>query len=169
MISRQPIVVGCGANLGDRLGTLRSALVELRRGAEIRDVSNLYETPPVGGPDQPDYLNGAILITSQLAPPELLDWLLEIERRFGRVRSVRNAPRTLDLDVLWAKDLVWQTPGLVIPHPRLSERAFALLPLLDVCPDASDPRSGLRYAELLPTLDRSNIRIAELAKNWNAL
>lgn len=139
------VVIGLGANLGDRLATLRDAKARIGTIASIVASSQLWETSPVGGPPQPDFLNGALLVAWDRSPIELLDALLAIEEEHGRVRDVRFGPRTLDLDVLWIDGLVVDEPRLVVPHPRLRERAFAVAPLLEVVPGAVDPRTGERY------------------------
>lgn len=109
-------------------------------------MSRLWETAPVGGPAQPDFLNGAVLVEAE-PTRELLAALQGIEAELGRRRvpGVQNAPRTLDIDVLLAEGVVSDDPVLTLPHPRLAERAFAVLPLLDVLPDAVDPSTGARY------------------------
>jgi 2-amino-4-hydroxy-6-hydroxymethyldihydropteridine diphosphokinase len=138
-------VVGFGANLGDRLATLRAARSELEAVAHVERTSHVYATAPVG-PPQPEYANAAALVVWDGAPGVLLEVLLGIERRLGRVRgSERFGPRTVDLDVLWIEGLSVDTGQLVVPHPRLKERAFALVPLLEVVPDARDPRTGDPY------------------------
>lgn len=138
-------VVGFGANLGDRLATLRAARRELEAVAHVERTSHVYATAPVG-PPQPEYANAAALVVWDGAPGVLLEVLLGIERRLGRVRgSERFGPRTVDLDVLWIEGLSVDTGQLVVPHPRLKERAFALVPLLEVVPDARDPRTGDPY------------------------
>lgn len=136
------VVIGLGSNLGDRIGQLRLAVAELEKTFEVRAQSAVYETLPVG-PPQPDYLNAAVRVLANCTPNALLDVLLGIERGMGRVRAreTRWGPRTLDLDVLWAARLVVSSESLTVPHPRLIERPFALLPLLDVAPDAIDPRT----------------------------
>ena len=139
-------VVGVGANLGDRLVTMRAAVRELARFTQVEKTSRVYATAPVGGPLQPEFLNAAVRVACEGAPLALLDALLEIEARFGRVRAERWGPRTLDLDVLWIEGLAVDDPRLEVPHPRLHERAFALVPLLEIAPDARDPRSGAVYA-----------------------
>ena len=145
------VVVGLGANLGDRLATMRQALRSLIC-AELTllATSAVYETPPAGGPPQPDYLNAAAALRARLPPQAVLERALSVERSLGRLRpdAVRWGPRTIDIDLLWASSGCIDEPGLVVPHPRLSERPFALLPLLDVVPDARDPLSGAGYAEL---------------------
>lgn len=159
-------VIGLGANLGERLQTLESALAALGRLGAIRAISAIYESEALG-PPQPDYLNAAVLLESALEPRPLLDELLSIERAHGRERLQRWGPRTLDLDLLYAADLVVDQPGLTIPHPELGRRAFALLPLLDVTPDARDPRSGSRYAELLGRLEVSEVRRLQTPPGWS--
>jgi 2-amino-4-hydroxy-6-hydroxymethyldihydropteridine diphosphokinase len=138
-------VVGFGANLGDRLATMRSALLAVGRVARVDATSHVYATAPVG-PPQPDYLNAAALVEWGGPPEALLAELLTIEASLGRVRDAeRFGPRTIDLDVLWIEWISMRSPRLVVPHPRLRERAFALVPLLEVAPDAADPVTGERY------------------------
>lgn len=137
--------IGLGANLGDRLATLREAKTRIGRIATILAGSAVWETEPVGGPPQADYLNAALLVEWRGAPVDLLDALSAIEVDLGRIRSVPNAPRTLDLDVLWIEGLAVDEPRLIVPHPRLRERAFALVPMLEVVPDATDPTTGKGY------------------------
>jgi 2-amino-4-hydroxy-6-hydroxymethyldihydropteridine diphosphokinase len=141
-VAARRAVVGLGANLGDRLGAMRAALGELRAVAHVERTSHVYATAPVG-PPQPEYLNAAALVTWEGTPEGLLETLLGIEAKLGRVRSgERFGPRTIDLDVLWIDGVVVDTPTLTVPHPRLKERAFALVPLLEVAPDARDPRGA---------------------------
>lgn len=132
-------VVGLGSNVGDRLATLRSAAAAIASIADVRGRSFVYETAPMGGVDQPDFLNAAVAIDYDGAPLALLDALQAIEAQHGRDRAKeqRWGPRTLDLDVLWIDGIVIAEPRLVVPHPRLHERAFALLPLHDVAPEAT--------------------------------
>lgn len=156
------VVIGVGANLGDRLATIAAAVQRLSQLPGVTSVhrSALFETEPVGGPPQPPFLNGAVLVelVSPVAPATIVEWLLAIERDLGRVRGpVRNAPRTLDLDLLWTDGPPSDEPSAIVPHPRLHERPFALAPLVDVAPDARDP-AGVLYAVHLQGLDRSGIR-----------
>jgi 2-amino-4-hydroxy-6-hydroxymethyldihydropteridine diphosphokinase len=137
-------VVGFGANLGDRLETMRSALGELAHAMRVEKTSHVYATAPVG-PPQPEYLNAAAVVHWEGSAEGLLDALLAIETKLGRVRRERFGPRTVDLDVLWIDGLAVEGAKLVVPHPRLKERAFAMVPLLEVVPDACDPRTGERY------------------------
>ena len=120
-------VVGFGANLGDRLATMRAALAALARVAHVEGTSHVYATAPVG-PPQPEYLNAAALVAWEGTAEGLLDALLAIEAKLGRVRAERFGPRTVDLDVLWIEGLAAEGARLVVPHPRLRERAFAVVP-----------------------------------------
>jgi 2-amino-4-hydroxy-6-hydroxymethyldihydropteridine diphosphokinase len=146
------VVVGLGANLGDRLATMRAAVRELGRVATVAATSRVYETAPVG-PAQPSFLNAAVLLSSwEGAPADWLRELLAIETRLGRVRAERWGPRTIDLDLLWAEGVAVEGPQLTVPHPRLRERAFALIPLLEVAPAARDPGTGEAYAKIASLL-----------------
>jgi len=146
------VVIGLGSNLGNRAGTIASAIERLGADPAVRVVatSPLYESEPAGGPPQGDYLNAAVLIETDLSGREILDRALAVERSLGRVRPAPVAwgPRTIDLDVLWIEGEVIAEPDLDVPHPRLYERPFALRPLLDVAPDARDPRSGAPLAAM---------------------
>lgn len=159
-------VVGLGANLGDRRATLRSAVQALSRVGTVRAVSGLYESPAVG-PPQPDYLNAAVLLESMLVPPQLLALLLEIERGHGRERRERWGARTLDLDLLHSPDLSLTAPELTLPHPELTRRPFALRPLLDVLPDASEPASGAPFRASLESLRDTATRLVERSERWD--
>lgn len=163
---RRSYVVGLGANLGDRRATLISAVLALQAHGIVQAVSDLYESAAVG-PPQPDYLNAAVLLDSALAPGELLPELLAIERAHGRERRERWGPRTLDLDLLYSPALLLNEAALTLPHPELTRRAFALQPLLDVAPSASDPRSEARYADLIAGLGRQGLRRLETGVSWD--
>ena len=158
-------VIGLGANLGDRLLTLRAAVAGLAQHGTVLAVSDLYETDPIG-PAQPDFLNAAVLLESDLGAVPLLQALLRLERAHGRERRERWGARTLDLDLLFSPDLVLSTPELTLPHPELTRRAFALVPLVDVAKDARDPSSGVSYEELLARLPRDGVRRFETSANW---
>lgn len=147
-------VVGLGSNLGDREAFLRRAIraIGALSGAHLRGCSQFRETAPVGGPPQPPYLNGAVLLEIPGSPVDLLRNLLKIERDEGRARRERWGPRTLDLDLLFSPDLIVDHPELTLPHPRLRERRFALEPLVEVAPWAQDPRTGEPYQEALTAL-----------------
>jgi 2-amino-4-hydroxy-6-hydroxymethyldihydropteridine diphosphokinase len=149
-------VIGLGANLGDRRATLASAARELEAFGRLLARSSLYETEPVG-PPQPRYLNAAVLLRTELGPEPLLSVLLDVEKRLGRVRRERWGPRAIDLDILWLDGTVHRSPTLVVPHPSLRERPFALRPLLDVAPGARDPADGIAYEAVLVSLDASGV------------
>ena len=137
--------VGLGANLGDREAILRAAVDALgaEEGIEIVAVSTLRDTDPVGVGEQPRFLNGVAEVDTTLAARELLDRLLAVEQRFGRVRVPgEHGPRTLDLDLLLYDDEELDEPGLTVPHPRLHERGFVLEPLAELAPGLSVPGRG---------------------------
>ena len=155
------VVVGLGANLGDRAASIERAMDRLARlpGVRAFAASPIYETDPVGGPPQGAYLNAAVKleIDPPRSPRSIVSALLALEQEMGRVRGGRDAPRTIDLDLLWIEGVTSDHPDAEVPHPRLAERAFALAPLLDVVPDARAP-DGERYADKLARLDRSGVR-----------
>jgi 2-amino-4-hydroxy-6-hydroxymethyldihydropteridine diphosphokinase len=144
------IVIGLGSNLGDRAANIIAAIDQLRADRDLHVLrrSPLYETPPAGGPPQGPYLNGAVLIVSSVDGRDLLERLLRIERSLGRTRpdAERWGPRTIDLDVLWIEGEAIDDADFQVPHPRLRERVFALRPLLDVAPDATDFHTGVPFA-----------------------
>ena len=138
--------VGLGANLGDAAASVRAAIqaLETLPGTRLVAASRLYRSAAWGVTAQPEFVNAVAVVDTSLSPRELLDGLLAIERRFGRTRVAgeRWGPRTLDLDLLLFGDERMDAPGLQVPHPHLHERAFALLPLLEVWPDARIPGVG---------------------------
>ena len=152
-------VLSLGSNQGDRLATLQGAVDALAGtpGLAVLAVSPVYETDPVGGPEQPDYLNAVVLVQTDLGPRALLERSLAVEADFDRARDVRWGPRTLDVDVLAVGDLRVDEPGLVVPHPRAAERAFVLMPWLDVDPAAEVPGRG-RVDDLLAVVGRWGVR-----------
>jgi 2-amino-4-hydroxy-6-hydroxymethyldihydropteridine diphosphokinase len=161
----QTAYIGMGANLPSPAGTpettLAAAASRLASLGRIAGRSSLYSTQPVGFADQPRFINAVVALETDLSPHLLLDRLLAIEIEFGRDRStgVLNGPRTLDLDILLMGDLCIHDSGLEIPHPRLAERKFVLIPLNEVAPPAIDPRTRKTVAELLHTLiERSESR-----------
>ena len=148
-------IVGLGGNLGDRLAHLRAGVRALGLVGVVEGVSSVYETEPVG-PPQPRYLNAAVLLETALDAEALLDELLGIEASEGRERRERWGARTLDLDVLWIEGRAMRTARIEVPHPALRERAFAVVPLVELVPDAIDPLTGQRYADL--ALDVRSVR-----------
>lgn len=153
------IVLALGSNLGDRMEQLQGAVDALADtpGLRVVAVSPVYETDPVGGPDQPEYLNAVVVAEGVLSPRTVLERALAVEDAFDRVRDVRWGPRTLDVDVIAVGDLVVDEPDLVVPHPRARERAFVLVPWLDADPAAELPGAGA-VAGLVERADRTGVR-----------
>jgi 2-amino-4-hydroxy-6-hydroxymethyldihydropteridine diphosphokinase len=149
------VYLALGSNLGDRRAALAGGVAELERGGvSVADRSSVYETEPIGVADQPWYLNQVIAGTARLAPAELLELCLRIEGLFGRERTeVRFGPRSLDIDILLYGDRLIDEERLTIPHPRMHERRFVLVPLLEIAPTLVDPRTGEAYARILERLD----------------
>ncbi len=152
--------VGLGANLDDPVSHVVAGFAALTSlpGTRLIARSSLYRTAPVGYLDQPDFINAAAQLKTALSSRELLQALLEIERDQGRVRKFPNAPRTLDLDILLYGDQCIDEPGLTLPHPRLHERAFALLPLNEIAPSLTIPGRGSVH-ELLRAVDVSGVQL----------
>jgi len=161
-----PIVyLALGTNLGQRLENLKTAVAALGaaspQGAAALTglvASPVYETPPWGYTDQPDFLNMAVRGETSLPPLDLLARLKHLETRLGRVPSVRYGPRLIDIDILFYGDLVLNTPQLTIPHPRLHERAFVLVPLADVAPELVHPAFGRPIRAMLAALDATGVK-----------
>ena len=162
MTVRPRVVLAVGSNLGDRLGTLQGCVQAIGGlpDTDVLAISPVYETDPVGGPDQPDYLNAVLIVATGLGPPDLLAATQGIEAEFGRVRdegTERFGPRTLDIDIISYAEEVSGDPVLTLPHPRAHERAFVLVPWHDIDAGASLPGRG-PVAELLAGLDRRGVR-----------
>jgi 2-amino-4-hydroxy-6-hydroxymethyldihydropteridine diphosphokinase len=157
-IDRQECAIGLGSNLGDSRAMLMGAIDRLQRHPqiEVTAVSSWYRTAPIG-PPQPDYINGCATIETSLIPLELLDILHAIEAEFGRVRREIWGARTLDLDLLLYGDLIIDLPTLHIPHPRMIERAFVLVPLAEIAPNWIEPKSGDSIATLCDKLEYSGV------------
>ncbi len=141
-------LIGLGANLGDAQNTIDCALDALSHLESTRLVarSSLYSSDPVGYLDQPPFINAVAAIETNLTPETLLERLLSLETHFGRIRTFRNAPRALDLDLLLYGNAVVSSPTLTLPHPRMHERAFVLIPLIELCPDIVIPGQGAASA-----------------------
>ncbi len=159
MVSCGQCAIALGSNMGNSRAILSSALETLAQtpGITLQARSSWYQTQAVG-PPQPDYINGCALLHVQIPPQLLLERLLLIEDQFGRVRSLRWGPRSLDLDILLYNDLILDTPTLVLPHPRMGERAFVLIPLAEIAPNWVEPVSGKVIAELAQAVDCSGVR-----------
>ncbi len=142
------VYLGLGSNLGDRQANLARALKLLGERLHIELVSSLYETEPVDYAEQPLFLNAICRAQTELGPMQLLSLVKGIEASLGRVPSFPNAPRPIDIDIIFYGDLIMETPDLTIPHPRLEERAFVLIPLLEIAPDLRHPVSGENVKDL---------------------
>lgn len=158
-----PCAIALGSNLGDSQTILKSALETLDRtpGISVEQRSHGYLTKALTLPDsppQPDYLNQCALLKTTFTPPELLQTLLAIERQFGRVRQQQWSARTLDLDLLLFNDVILNTPDLQIPHPRMRDRAFVLVPLAEIAPNWVDPVTGATIDQLAQQVDHSGIK-----------
>jgi 2-amino-4-hydroxy-6-hydroxymethyldihydropteridine diphosphokinase len=158
VVQRQA-VLALGSNLGDRQDILQGGVdaIEGIEGVRLTRVSPVYETIPVGGPPQPDYLNAVVLAEVSIPSLDLLERLHEVEAAFDRVRVVRWGPRTLDIDIITVAGEHSDAPELTLPHPRAHERAFVLAPWHDADPDAVMPGYG-RVADLLAVADQTGIR-----------
>jgi 2-amino-4-hydroxy-6-hydroxymethyldihydropteridine diphosphokinase len=150
--------IGLGGNEGDVSLNLQAAIAEIGELPETRvvRVSSLYRTAPVGLVEQPDFLNGVVAVDTSLEPADLLDRLLAIERSLGRTREVPGGPRTVDLDLLLWGDRVVETPSLRVPHPRMHERAFVLIPLAEIAPHAVHPVLSKSIRELRDALESTS-------------
>lgn len=159
--------IGLGSNLGDRKKHLQNALkmLEIADGINLSKISPFYETKPVGYTEQPQFLNCAAEITTNLTPYELLKTCLHIEEALKRIRTIHWGPRTVDLDILFYGDLVMDDETLTIPHPRIQEREFVLVPLIDIAPGLIHPKLHLTIEELYEKIetgsDNQNIKIFE--------
>ena len=163
MSKKTTAYLGIGANLGDRIETLRLAVAKLNehKQIDIGAVSSVYETGPVGVFDQPDFLNAVVQVETSLSAKALLDVLLETELFFGRKRLKKWGPRILDLDVLLFGDAVIDKPGLTVPHPYLHVRGFVLHPLCDLIKDGIHPVLGCSFAALLREVDDGAVHRVE--------
>ena len=146
--------IALGSNLGDREATLRQAWSMLASLCQSARLSRIYETRPMYVADQPLYLNAVGEAASTVEPPEMLASLHRIEQSLGRdrTREIRMGPRPIDLDILLCDSIIVDAPELTIPHPRITERMFVLVPLLELAPDLCDPRTGTPYSQALAAL-----------------
>jgi 2-amino-4-hydroxy-6-hydroxymethyldihydropteridine diphosphokinase len=151
--------IALGSNLGDSLTILQTAIATLNTtpGITVKSHSSWYQTAPVG-PPQPDYINACAILEVALEPQQLLATLLEIEIKFNRIRGEKWGPRTLDLDLLLYDDLILETPTLTLPHPRMTERAFVLVPLAEIAPDWVHPVTKSAIGQILKTADCSGVQ-----------
>ena len=159
MISEQNglVYLSVGSNLGDRKKNLESVENLLSPQVLLKSKSRIYETEPWGYQDQPKFLNQVLVVTTSLYPLELLAYLKEIEKSIGRIQRFRNGPREVDIDILIYNDKVINQENLTIPHQRLAERAFVLVPLAELAPDLTLPGSESTITDLLQSIDTSDV------------
>lgn len=151
------VYLALGSNLGNRLANLKNAISNLTPQMDVKKKSLVYETPPWGHTDQPQFLNQCVMVETYLEPENLLAHLKRLETVLGREPTFENGPRVIDIDILFYDDLILNTPPLVIPHPRMHTRGFVLVPLNDIAPDMVHPVLGKLVNELLLDVERVNI------------
>jgi 2-amino-4-hydroxy-6-hydroxymethyldihydropteridine diphosphokinase len=151
------VYLALGTNLGDRTANLKQAIASLTPQLEVKAKSGIYETPPWGFEDQPKFLNQVLRAKTYLDPQPLLKHLKRLEVALGRKESFPNGPRLIDIDILFYDDRVVNTPSLVVPHPRLHERGFVLLPLMDIAPDLKHPVTQKSVREMAEQSNRAGI------------
>ena len=163
-IDPETVYIGLGSNLGDRVANLRAAINAIQHLGDSIEISTVYETEPFGvDENQPKYLNMVVVIRTNLIPTDLLSEFLDIERAHGRTRNHPNESRTLDIDILMYGDRVLDTPELVLPHPRMHERAFVMLPLSEIAPQAVHPTLKITASEIAVELsDQGVYRVGEI-------
>jgi 2-amino-4-hydroxy-6-hydroxymethyldihydropteridine diphosphokinase len=157
-MSAHIVYLALGTNLGDRSANLRAAVAALSPAVMVLEQSPVYETLPWGVTDQPAFLNMVIKGETRQRPQELLKHLKLLELQLGRLTSIRYGPRKIDLDILFYDNLIFDTPALILPHPRLHERAFVLVPLADLAPDQVHPVLGRTIRQLLADLDTTGVK-----------
>lgn len=153
------VYLGLGTNKGDRQANLRAAIEDLPPEVTVTAESSVYQTPPWGYTDQPDFLNMVAAGETRLAPQELLAYLKELEQQVGRTATFRWGPREIDIDILDYGGQMLDLEGLTLPHPRMEARAFVLVPLAEIAPEWVHPRLGVSIRELLAELDTGQIEL----------
>lgn len=151
------VYIALGSNLGNRLSNLKNAISNFTPQMEVKKKSPVYETPPWGYADQLTFLNQVVMVHTYLEPEDLLDHLKRLEVVLGREPTFQNGPRLIDMDILFYDDVEIDSPPLQIPHPRLHQRGFVLVPLHDLAPELIHPALGKSVTEMLLDVDRLNI------------
>ena len=159
MRTTHTIFLALGSNLGDRQANLQAAIQALPPAIQVLRLSSIYETKPWGYQEQPDFLNQVLQGETQLAPVELMRALKELEQLLGRQATFHYGPRLIDLDILFYDDLILAEAGLIIPHPRLAERAFVLVPLAELAPDKIHPALKQTISHLLAGVDTQGVHL----------
>lgn len=161
-----PVYLALGSNLDDRLANLRAAVSGLFPGAPVCRVSSVYETPPWGVLDQPAFLNIVVEVQTAFSPQELLGYLQRLETKLGRVKTILNGPRVIDLDILFIEDQIHEGEHLTVPHPRLRGRGFVLRPLADLAENFTHPVLDLPVSTLLAECDLNGINQTTTAREF---
>jgi len=155
------VYLALGSNLGNRLANLKNAVSNLTPQTKVKKKSPVYETPPWGDTEQPMFLNMAVKVETYLDPENLLAHLKRLETALGRVPNHQNGPRLIDIDILFYDDIAFSTPSIVIPHPRLYERGFVLVPLNDIAPNHVHPELRKTVKEMMLQVSRKDIKLYE--------
>lgn len=153
------VYLALGSNMGNRLSNLKAAVLNLTPQMTVKQKSSVYETPPWGFTEQDAFLNQVVKVTTYLEPEPLLRHLKRMETALGRVPNFQNGPRVIDIDILFFDNTIINTPPLVVPHPRLHERAFVLVPLAEIEPDFVHPILQRPINKILEDVDRSEIKL----------
>ena len=153
------VYLALGSNMGNRLSNLKAAVLNLTPQMTVKQKSSIYETPPWGFTEQDAFLNQVVKVTTYLEPEPLLRHLKRMETALGRVPNFQNGPRVIDIDILFFDKMIINTPPLVVPHPRLHERAFVLVPLAEIEPDFIHPILQRPINKILEDVDRSEIKL----------
>ena len=153
------VYLALGSNMGNRLSNLKAAVLNLTPQMTVKQKSSVYETPPWGFTEQDAFLNQVVKVTTYLEPEPLLRHLKRMETALGRVPNFQNGPRAIDIDILFFDKMIINTPPLVVPHPRLHERAFVLVPLAEIEPDFIHPILQRPINKILEDVNRSEIKL----------
>jgi len=153
------VFLGLGSNMGNRAANLKAVTNNLTPQMAVKSRSSIYETPPWGFAEQAPFLNQVIMVYTYMNPEALVGHVKRLEVALGRVPSFQNGPRLIDIDILFYDDLVLDTPSLTIPHPRLHERPFVLVPFAEIAPDFIHPVLGVSIHDLLGRVDRSDVKL----------